>query len=308
MPSRSHLLFIVVAPLCGAAALLAACGVIGPPATPTPEPPRVELVMASAEQVVGPNRISLVVLDEKGTPIEFGGGHARFFQIDGASATLRSETVVYFRPIGLETMPGHAHQLFSTHHLDMKGLWLAEATFDKSGPWGVEVTVDQPGRPLVVARTQFDVLAASTSPAVGAPAPRSRNLIASDVKDISEISSAKPPGDMYDVRIADAVAAHRPLLVLFATPAFCTSRVCGPAYEIVQTVQPLYAREMDFVHIEIWKDPIKRIPLETVTEWGIQNDPWVFLIDRNGAVRYKLSGLVTVDEMEEAIQQTLAVR
>ena len=289
-------------------ALLAACGVIGPPATPTPEPPRVELVLASAEQVVGVNRVTLVVLDEKGKPIEFGWGRARFFQIDGASATLRSETDVYFRPIGLEAIPGHAHQLFSTHHLDMRGLWLAEATFDKSGPWGVEITVDQPGRPPVVARTRFDVLTTSSSPAVGAPAPRSRNLIASDVTDISKISTAQPPGDMYDVRIADAIAAHRPLLVLFATPAFCTSRVCGPEYEIVQTMQPLYARGMDFVHIEIWKDPANQVPMDTVTEWGIRSDPWVFLIDRHGTVRHKFSGLVTVAELDEAIQQTLAVR
>lgn len=308
MQSRSHLLFIVVAPLCGAAALLAACGIIGPPAAPTPEPPQAGVVLASVEQVVGPNRISLVVLDEKGVPIQSGAGHVRFFEISRATAVLRGEADVYFRPIGLEAIPGHAHQIFSSHDLDVQGLWLTSATFDKPGPWGVEITVDRPGRPLVVARTQFDVLPTSPTPAVGAPAPRSRNLIASDVKDISEISSAKPPGDMYDVRIADAIAAHRPLLVLFATPAYCTSRVCGPDYEIIQTLQPLYAREMDFVHIEIWKDPIKRIPLETVTEWGIQNDPWVFLIDRNGAVRYKLSGLVTVDEMEEAIQQTLAVR
>ena len=291
-----------------AAVLLTACGVLGTPATPTPEPPRVEVVMSSAEHVVGANRVTLVVLDEKGKPIEFGWGRARFFEISGDSATLRSETDVFFRPIDLEAIPGHAHQLFSTHHLDMQGLWLTEATFDKPGPWGVEVSVDQPGKPLVVARTRFDVLAASSSPAVGAPAPRSRNLIASDVKNISEISTAQPPGDMYDVRIADAIAAHRPLLVLFATPAFCTSRVCGPEYEIVQTIQPLYARDMDFVHIEIWKDPANQVPMDTVTEWGLRSDPWVFLVDRNGTVRHKFSGLVTVDELQEAIEQTLAVR
>jgi len=306
MARRTHLPLTVIA--LSAAVLFTACAILGTPATPTPEPPRVEVVMASAEQVIGANRVGLVVLDGKGMPIEFGNGHARFFQIDGASVTLRSEADVFFRPIGLEAIPGHAHQLFSTHHLDMQGLWLTEATFDKSGPWGVEVTVDQPGRPLVFARTRFDVLAASSSPAVGAPAPRSRNLIASDVKNISEISTAQPPGDMYDVRIADAIAAHRPLLVLFATPAFCTSRVCGPEYEIVQTLQPLYARDMDFVHIEIWKDPANQVPVDAVTEWGIRSDPWVFLVDRNGTVRHKFSGLVTVDELQEAIEQTLAVR
>ncbi|MBI4308571.1 MAG: hypothetical protein HY684_07190 [Chloroflexi bacterium] len=292
------------------ALLVAACNSAGAPASHASETAtaRPEVVLASLEHVVGRSRVSFVVLDEKGTPVMEGAAHVRFFQVSGANAALRSEADAAYRDIGLEEVPGHAHQQFSSHDLEVKGVWLTQATFDRPGPWGVEVRLDRPGKPALTAGVQFDVLATPTTPAVGAPAPRSRNLIASDVKDLSEITTARPPGDMYRVRIADAIAAHRPLLALFATPAYCTSRVCGPVYEIVQTLQPRFAQDMDFVHIEIWKDPVKRIPLETVTEWGLQSEPWVFLIDRNGVIRYKFNGLVTVAELEDAIQRTLAIR
>ena len=35
----------------------------------------------------------------------------------------------------------------------------------------------------------------------------------------------------YQVSVHDALAAHKPFVLVFATPAFCTSRVCGPTLD-----------------------------------------------------------------------------
>ena len=45
----------------------------------------------------------------------------------------------------------------------------------------------------------------------------SRNATQRDVADVSEIDSGIPPDDMHEVSIADAIAQHRPALVVFAT-------------------------------------------------------------------------------------------
>jgi hypothetical protein len=46
----------------------------------------------------------------------------------------------------------------------------------------------------------------SNVPAIGRPAPRSRNLIASDVEDLRQIdTSERPDSRLHQIRIADAI-------------------------------------------------------------------------------------------------------
>ena len=43
-------------------------------------------------------------------------------------------------------------------------------------------------------------------------------------------------------------------MLLFATPALCQSRVCGPVVDIAEQVKAGYGGDAEFIHMEIYND------------------------------------------------------
>ncbi len=175
---------------------------------------------------------------------------------------------------------------------------------------GAVAQLKSPDGGHAVIRLPFTVVANATVPAPGQPAPPSHNPTAKDVSDIGTIDSGQPPDDMHQLSVADAIAQHRPTLVAFATPAFCTSATCGPLIHALQSLEPNYRTRLTFIHIEIWRDfkpdPSKRQIRPEVLEWRLQTDPWVFLIDAKGLIRTRFEGVADADELRAAIDQLLA--
>jgi hypothetical protein len=278
-------------------------------------------VVASTELVVGQNRFTMGILDRSGKPIPDAQVHFKFFALAGApgssgqaQGTLRSESDAVFRAPNREaglpavetvTRPNGSKVLVQSGG-DEVGVYEAIAAFDKPGDWGVEAdvtgkTLDTTG----VVRTPIKVLTQSVTPAIGSPAPRSRNLTVKDVTDLSIIdTSAHPTADMHTETIAEAIAAGHPTLVLFATPGYCTSRLCGPELELARKLEPKYSGKADFIHVEIYKEPPpKSVVMPAVEEWHLQSEPWFFVIDKNGNVAAKFEGPTTLDEIDQALQK-----
>lgn len=109
----------------------------------------------------------------------------------------------------------------------------------------------------------------------------------------------------HQVRIADAIAQGKPQVIVFATPQFCTSRICGPVVDVVRTLLPAYGERVVFTHQEIWQDAEAREFFPTVAEWGLQTEPWIFIVDGKGIIRAKFEGLATAREIEAVLQQVL---
>jgi hypothetical protein len=151
---------------------------------------------------------------------------------------------------------------------------------------------------------RFNVITQATTPPIGFDAPRSRNLTADHVDDITQIdTSANPSREMHETTIADAIAAGRPALVLFAVPGFCTSRLCGPELEIMRKLYPRYRDKAEFIHVEFYKNPgtANPEPVDAVKKWGLRTEPWFFLIDSKGKVAAKFEGPTSMQELEEAL-------
>jgi hypothetical protein len=116
---------------------------------------------------------------------------------------------------------------------------------------------------------------------------------------------------MHQTTIADAVTSGRPTVIAFATPAFCTSRVCAPVMDTV--MDPLFARYSDvatFVHVEPYvlrdvREANVRNPVPAAREWMLQSEPWVFVIGRDGLVRAKFQRIIGVDEVEAELLAAL---
>ena len=45
-----------------------------------------------------------------------------------------------------------------------------------------------------------------------------------------------------------------PIVLLFATPQFCQSRVCGPVVDVAEQVKQEYGDKAAFIHMEIYND------------------------------------------------------
>ena len=69
---------------------------------------------------------------------------------------------------------------------------------------------------------------------------------------IEEIDSSLPPiPELHDLTVVAALDAGKPILVTFATPAFCQTRFCGPVIDrIVRPLLERYGSEAAFIHIE----------------------------------------------------------
>jgi hypothetical protein len=268
-------------------------------------------LITTSELVVGENRFAFGLLKAgkllKGVDVKL-----RLYEIGGEETKLAAELKVPYQAVKNvkpeRSVHRHADGTEHVHEEDagVRGLYVAQLSFARAGDWGVELLVSQASGAFEPVRLAVTVEEAAATPAVGSPAPRSRNLIARDVKNIRQIdTSSQPDPRLHQVRIADAIAQGKPQLIVFATPQFCTSRMCGPVVDIVRTLLPTYGKRVAFTHQEIWQDFADRKVFPTVEEWRLITEPWIFVVDGHGIIRAKFEGLVTARELESALQQIL---
>jgi hypothetical protein len=144
-------------------------------------------------------------------------------------------------------------------------------------------------------------------PRPGEQAPRIHTPTAEDVGgDLSQITTRIPPDTQNQVDYAD-VLGREPIILLFATPQFCTSRVCGPVVDIAEQVKELYGDKAEFIHMEIFNenDPKKDVRPQ-VRAFRLPNEPWLFAIDRQGKVQADLEGAFGVDELTRVVKEVTA--
>ena len=91
-------------------------------------------------------------------------------------------------------------------------------------------------------------------PKVGERPPKIDTLTAADVgNDLEKIDTRVPPDQMHKVDFAE-VLGKKPIVLVFATPALCQSRVCGPVVDVAQQVADEYEPKADFIHQEVYVD------------------------------------------------------
>jgi hypothetical protein len=273
-----------------------------PAAQPTSDNPLVKpratgapltAVQASSELAVGRNRFAIGLLDDRNQPIVSGGVNLEFFKLQGNDAQKRSESSAVFRSVGGAS----------------KGIWVAPANFPEVGPWGAQVTLDSGDGNPKAARMSFQVRDQFSAPGYDAPAPRSVSPTDKDVGgDTSHICSNSPPCDLHTLSIADALQpANKPLVVLFATPALCTSATCAPELQAVQQLHSSYSEQANFIHVEIYQYPFDGLhTAKTVDEWHLPSDPWTFVVDKTGIVRDRFEGAAPVEELEPSLKAVLS--
>jgi hypothetical protein len=261
-----------------------------------------KLVIAPAAQVfeLGPNRYPVGVFTVGGEQIS-DADTALYFAKNSHSPVrgplparvTTLETKPAYRAQGSEG-PGEAKTVYVVPKVDFdrSGSWLAIAML--KGPRGLEAS--RVPSPTVGAHPDI--------PKVGQKAPIIHTPTAADVGgDLAKIDTRVPPDQMHAVDFADVVG-KKPVVLVFATPALCQSRVCGPVVDIAQQVADKYGDEADFIHMEVYNenDASKGIRPQ-LRAYGLPTEPWTFLIDRDGVVRDRIEGAYGVSELEEAVRE-----
>jgi hypothetical protein len=184
--------------------------------------------------------------------------------------------------------------------------YVTDIPFDKPGPWEFLALIKNGGS------FQYSLLPSPSPvgdypmPRVGQEAPVIHTLTAGEVSDISQIDTRVPPDDMHNDDFADVVG-KKPVVLLFATPALCQSRVCGPVTDIAEQVKQEFGGRVAFIHQEIYNNnQINDGPRPQMRAFHQTTEPWAYVIDRTGKVSTVLQGPFSVQELEAAVQKVAA--
>jgi hypothetical protein len=184
-------------------------------------------------------------------------------------------------------------------------VYTTNVSFPSEGEWRTVALVKKGEELTGTLLPSTEVGGFSKIPRVGDRAPLIHTPTPSDVGgDLSKITTRIPPDTQNRVDYADAFG-REPIILLFATPQFCQSRVCGPVVDVAEQVKQGYGEKAAFIHMEIYKDnePPKTRP--QVKAFHLPTEPWLFAIDRHGVIRAVIEGAFGVKELTRAVKTVI---
>ncbi len=187
-----------------------------------------------------------------------------------------------------------------------RSIYTTEIPFDKPGKYellglarvgGKLVAATTPGGGVLVKRESGDPI-----PAVGTSPPRIHTPTKTEVGgDLASIDTRLPPSSMHDADFAD-VLGKKPVVLLFATPQLCQSRVCGPVVDVAEQVKASSGDDVEFIHMEVYRDNrIDKGIRPQMAAFHLQSEPWLFVFDRSGKVAARIEGAFSERELKQAI-------
>ncbi len=203
----------------------------------------------------------------------------------------------------LSTEPAFRAETTSSDPDAAQAIYITQIPLDKPGAWTFGALVKEGDGytgsllPTPSEVGQFD------PPDVGDPAPKVHTPTADEVADISEIDTRVPPDDMHDEDLSD-VLGRKPVVLLFATPQLCQSRICGPVVDVAEQVKREFGDRVAFIHQEVYNDnDINKGVRPQMRAYRLPSEPWLFVIDRSGKVSTVIEGAFSVGELEGAVRR-----
>lgn len=182
-------------------------------------------------------------------------------------------------------------------------VYVTQLDFPSDGEWRIAALIKE-GDELTASLLPSAVVGEFASvPRPGEKAPSIHTPTAADVgNDLSEITTRVPPDHQNQVDYAD-VLGKEPVVLLFATPQFCQSRVCGPVVDVAEQVKETDGGEAEFIHMEIFNDndPGKGVRPQ-VRAFHLPSEPWLFVIDRRGTIQTAVEGAFGPELLTEAVE------
>jgi hypothetical protein len=260
----------------------------------------------------GENRFGFALFDQGNRQI--GDLEVSLYVARGLDEPVRGPYPARFEPITVK--PQFLSQTTAQDSSAAHAVYVAEVEFARPGSYLVSAVARLNRRLVATSPAQLTVASNHALPGPGDKAIAVHTpTVVSAHGNVKSIDTRVPPDDMHSVDLVDALKRHRPVVLLFATPALCQSRVCGPVTDVAEQVKSEYGDRADFIHMEIYKDnDVNKGVRPQVPAWGLCaqrgasvtcNEPVLFTINRRGRVAAQLQGAFSVSELEDAVRKAL---
>jgi protein SCO1/2 len=227
---------------------------------------------------------------------------------DGRAELMASATAVAVRPPGVPEVS-----------------YVVSLSIPSPGWWRMSVVV-QAGSVRLVGGTAIAALDPGGSARLGAQAPTVHTPKLDDVGGVALRITTDPLPDLRLSRTSttDALAAHKPFVLIVDSGRFKVTPACGKALNLAKNLVDRWP-SVPFIHLEpyaydvITDAAVIRGSLSSPTmvpaadawgvasaPWGAGSMPWVFIVDGNGIVRAKYQGVVGSNDVDVILSMLTA--
>ncbi len=258
---------------------------------------RLDVVLDSTQHWIGTNDVLMSVYDSSGDSLA-DTGQPLLVELTGPDGSrLRAEPAI---------------EQFATYG---RRLYRARVPLSELGRWKVGVSSDVDGVEHS-GTTVLEVLDDVGTPPLGSLVPGGQTPTMRDANSMMHhiSSDPEPLTAFYTWSLDDALAQHQPTVFVMDSYAFRPNTACGGALGILHEVFIDYPG-LVIIHAEPWHmangteggmlelDPPDgpAVLTDYAEAWGIAEPPWVFVIDRDGRLHAKFTGIIGSDELRAAI-------
>jgi protein SCO1/2 len=278
-----------------------------PPGTAAPPP-------ATAAALL-PELISSSVWAREHAPVILRATDASGAQVDAATPVSVQLTRFDGTPVGSPVVATTVLPEGET-----RPYFVADLDIPDPGAWKLQVTAG-------AAQGEIPVQAldpGSTTP-IGGPAPDIDTPTLDDVGGVVRAVTTEPDPDLRlsTTSTADARAAGKPYVIVIDSSRFRVSPACGRALAMIEVLVDRWPN-VDFIHLEPFRyqviteepvldGPITNPPLNRwAAAWGLGDAtwpatdmPWIFVVDGQGIVRAKATGIIGTADVDVILSQLL---
>ncbi len=259
--------------------------------------PNINVIPGTEDFAPGAVRFSFLLVNNQGAVLTRPG--VRVWAATSNDATPFAATTASVEPVGIPGAEGDAG--------DVTRLYVAHFSVPSAGNYTLGFAL--PGTKPAQASTTIKVRSQPQAPAVGSQAIASDTpTIASTHGNFRLLTTRTPPDKgLLQYSVAGSLAAHKPFVVVFATPKFCTSRTCGPVVDVVDAVRKqLASTGVRFIHVEVYKDNNPGLGYnQWFKQWHLPTEPWTFLVGADGKIKQRFEGSVSPGELAAAVKRYL---
>lgn len=252
----------------------------------------------------GVNRVPFVILDKGARPVH--NAPVALYTVRSDGTHVRGPFPAKEQGFGLDAK--YESKTSSSDPEQAKRFLVAQVPVHGKTPQGVFALVRMDGRLVGTSPSPLGTPGRQTPPPdVGDPAPVIHTQTVGDVADVKELTTRVPPDrDLLQTDFADVVG-EKPVVLTFATPALCQSRVCGPVVDVVDQVASEVGQDKAaFIHQEVYRDnQIGKGLRPQLLAYDLRSEPWTFVIGADGRIADRFEGAVSVDELKAAVEKAL---
>jgi len=216
----------------------------------------------------------------------------------------------YFDPdSGLVELDSGIEASYQEWPYGSRGLYTLQFEFANQGKHLLVASIIDENSFTENAEISFEINPETTAPNIGHKGVKSDSKTYHSVDNSTQLTTGSNyDQDLYKYSLAEAINRKKPLVVVFASPAFCINAVCGPQVETLSLLADKFYSKADFIHVDLYQDPEKvqgnlslALISNVVKEWRLPSNEWTFIIDENGVITARFQGFATLSELESEL-------